>query len=114
MTNDSLYLVNHMLESEIERLVLFCRALRDRSLAVMPSETVAAVNAFGLIDSSDRDEVFLALRSILTLRIEDFPVFEELFDQFWNRFPQKWVERESSSEPKLKTRRPAPKQTSKG
>ena len=103
-----------MSESEIERLVLFCRALRDRGLAVMPAETVAAVNAFGLIDSSDRNEVFLALRSILTMRIEDFPVFKELFDQFWNRFPQKRVERETSLDSRLQTRRPLPKQTSRG
>jgi uncharacterized protein len=107
MTNES------MLEPEIERLVVFCRALRERGLAVMPSETVMAVNAFVLIDSSDRGEVFLALRSILTMRIEDFPVFEELFDQFWNRTPQKHVERETSFDSKLRTRRPSLKQTSK-
>src|SRR5215475_1735471 len=102
-----------MLDLEIERLVLFCRALRDRGLAVMPSETVAAINAFSLIDSTDRHEVFLALRSILTMRIEDFPIFEELFDRFWNRTPQKHVEREISFDPNLRTRRPSLKPTSK-
>lgn len=103
-----------MFVAETERLVLFCRALRDRGLAVTPAEAVTAVTAFGLIDSSDRDEVFLTLRSILTVRVDDFPVFAELFDQFWNRLPQKRVEREPSFNAKPQTRRPLPKQTSKG
>lgn len=103
-----------MLESDIERLVLFCRALRDRGLAVMPSETVAAINAFTLIDSSDRDEVFLALRSVLTTSVDEFPLFTELFNEFWNEPPQKRVERQTSPQAQLHPRHIAQKQTSKG
>ena len=103
-----------MTESDIERLVLFCRALRDRGLPVMPSETVAAINAFSLIDSNDRDEVFLALRSVLTTSVDEFPLFAELFNEFWNQSPQKHVERQTSLDAKSQARRTAPKQTSKG
>ena len=38
-----------------------------------------------LIDTSDRNEVFLSLRTILTTSVDDFPIFEELFETFWTR-----------------------------
>jgi len=82
--------------------VLFCRALRERGLLVTPSEAIDAVATLGLIDLDDRQETFLSLRSVLTSRIEDFPVFEELFEGFWDRLgrspqPRKVVEREDLS-----------------
>jgi uncharacterized protein len=84
-------------EPEIENLVLFSRALRDHGLAVTPAEAVAAVTTLRLIDASDREEVFLSLRSVLTTRVDDFPVYDELFEMFWNRLPEKLVEREEPS-----------------
>jgi len=87
----------------IEDTLLFCRSLRERGLAVTPSESVDAIRALSLLDCNDRREVFLSLRSILTSRLEDFPIFEELFDAFWGRpgevpQPRKLVE---SSTPSL-------------
>ena len=72
-------------EPTIEAAVLFCRALRGRGLAVTPSEAVDAVRTLSLVDRNDRHEVFLTLRSVLTSRVEEFPIFEELFDAFWGR-----------------------------
>lgn len=103
-----------MSDSEIENLVLFCRALREHGLAVTPSEVVAAVTALRLIDTTDRTEVFLSLRSVLTTRVDDFPVFEELFESFWNRVPKKLVERAASSSPSSNTRRVSPGRTNRG
>jgi uncharacterized protein with von Willebrand factor type A (vWA) domain len=82
--------------------VQFCRALRERGLLATPSEAIDAVTALGLIDTDDREETFLSLRSVLTSRPEDFPVFEELFENFWVRLgrssqPRKIVEREGLS-----------------
>jgi uncharacterized protein len=82
--------------------VLFCRALRERGLLATPSEAIDAATALGLIDLDDREETFLSLRSVLTSRPEDFPVFEELFESFWARLgrspqPRKIVEREGPS-----------------
>lgn len=76
-------------ELEIEKLVIFCRTLRDHGLGVTPAEVVAAVTAFHLIDSTDREECFLSLQSLLTARVEEYPLFEELFDQFWKGVPPK-------------------------
>jgi uncharacterized protein with von Willebrand factor type A (vWA) domain len=82
---------------QIEDLVCFCRALREHGLAVTPSEVVVATNALKLVDSSDREEVFLSLRSILTTRVDDFPIFTELFKTFWERLPQKLISSERES-----------------
>src|SRR5215510_7008386 len=82
--------------------VVFCRTLRERGLLATPSEAIDAVTALGLIDLDDREETFLSLRSVLTSRPEDFPVFEEVFESFWARLgrspqPRKIVEREGLS-----------------
>lgn len=82
--------------------VLFCRSLRERGLLVTPSEAIDAVMTLNLIDLDDRLEAFLSLRSVLTSRVEDFPVFEELFEGFWGRLgrnpnPRTIVEREDLS-----------------
>ncbi|MCM3900453.1 MAG: VWA domain-containing protein [Pyrinomonadaceae bacterium] len=86
-----------MAELENENLVLFCRALREHGLIVTPAEVVVAVTTLRLIDACDRTEVFLSLRTVLTSRVEDFPVFEALFETFWNRLPEKLVQREATS-----------------
>src|SRR5499426_2886352 len=82
--------------------VVFCRALRERGLLATPSEAIDAATALGLIDLDDREETFLSLRSVLTSRPEDFPVFEEVFESFWARLarspqPRTIVERERLS-----------------
>ena len=83
-------------------MILFCRKLRERGLLATTSEAIDAVTALGLIDLDDREETFLSLRSVLTSRQEDFPVFEELFEDFWIKLgrsprPRKIVEREDLS-----------------
>ncbi len=82
--------------------ILFCRTLRERGLLVTPSEAIDAVATLSLIDLDDRRETFLSLRSVLVSRVEDFPVFEELFEDFWSGLgrssqPRKLVEREMGS-----------------
>ena len=82
--------------------VLFCRTLRENGIAVTPAEAVAAVRTLRLIDLDDRQEVFFSLRSVLTSRVEDFPTFAKLFDEFWiglahSGRPRKVLERESRS-----------------
>ena len=95
--------------------ILFCRALRARGLAVTPSEVIDAVAALNLVDLSDRQEVFLGLRSVLTSRVEDFPVFEELFEDFWRRLggnpqPRKFIEQETLTNVKVRVRPSSQKQ----
>jgi uncharacterized protein len=86
----------------LNNTVLFCRTLRGHGLLVTPSEAIDAIVTLKLIDLNDREETFLSLRSVLTSRAEDFPVFEELFEDFWRRIghspnPQKNIESEAAS-----------------
>ncbi len=97
-------------ESLLDNTVLFCRALRERGLLVTPSEAIESVVVLDLIDLGNRQETFLSLRSVLTSRREDFPVFEELFEDFWNRLsrtpkPRKLIERESEHQVRLSSTR---------
>ena len=86
-------------------LVVFCRELRANGLHVTPAEVVVAATASQIIDTSDRDEVFLSLRSILTTSVDDFPIFEEVFKRFWNPV---------SSRTAVRIQAHTPRQTSKG
>jgi uncharacterized protein len=101
--------------SLLTHTVLFCRALRECGLAVTPSEAIDAVTTLKLIDSDDRQETFLSLRSVLASRVEDYTVFAELFEDFWDRLgrggqARKRVEREGETHLRLS----ASKQTGKG
>ena len=66
-----------------DETVRFCRALRDQGLEVTPSSAIDSIRTLKLIGMKDRQDAFFGLRSVLTSRVEDFPVFEELFDSFW-------------------------------
>src|SRR5688572_15764768 len=68
---------------QIENLVTFCRELRAHGVPVTSAEEIAAATALQLIDTGDRNEVFLSLRSVLTTSVDDFPIFAELFETFW-------------------------------
>jgi uncharacterized protein with von Willebrand factor type A (vWA) domain len=101
-----------MSEIEIESLILFCRELRMHELHVTPAEVVTAAGALQVIDTIDRDEVFLSLRSVLTSSIDDFPIFAELFKRFWNRSTNAFSERQPSAT--VRKQRSSPHQPTKG
>ena len=91
------------------RIVLLGRALRQHGVAVTPAEVVVAAAALQVIDEADRAEVFVTLRCIFTSRVDDFPIFEELFAKFWDSTPEKHVEREGMSKTTLQVRPGAPR-----
>ena len=91
------------------RTVLLGRALREHGVAVTPAEVVVAAAALQIIDQDDREEVFLTLRSIFTSRVDDFPIFEQLFAQYWDSTPEKHVQREGLSKTTLQVRPGAPR-----
>lgn len=63
----------------------FCRLLRQHGMPVTVSEATDAVRALEHLDLSDRDEVYLGLRSVLMARIEEQPAFDRCFEAFWKR-----------------------------
>jgi len=100
--------------------VRFCRALRERGLLVTTAEAIEAVKTLSPVDLGDRQEVYWSLRSVLTSRVEDFAVFDELFEAIWGSdghrsHPLKGLLRETSSPQAEGEERPlTPKRPAKG
>ncbi len=99
--------------SLLPNTLLFCRALRERGLVVTPSEAIDAAATLDCIDLDDRREVFLSLRSVLVSRVEDYPIFEELFEVFWNQ-QAPGREARKTLEPDHQAQLSLPRQTGKG
>ena len=68
----------------LHNLVLFCRTLRQKGLAVTPGQVLAAVDAARQVPLAKREDVKAALRAILVNRKEDLDTFNESFDAFWS------------------------------
>ncbi len=81
-------------------VVGFCRALRARGLTAGPREAADGLRALAAINVGSRRECYLALRTVLTSRHEDLPVFDEVFDAYWNP-PTANNEGEESAPPQL-------------
>jgi uncharacterized protein with von Willebrand factor type A (vWA) domain len=67
----------------IATTVRFCRALRARGLPVTPAESIDATAALDHIDICDASELQRALRIVLTSRVEELGVFDEVFAEIW-------------------------------
>jgi len=61
----------------------FGATLRLNGLPVTTGALMDSVRALGVVDVSDRDKVYLALRAILAGRLEEWPIFDRCFDAFW-------------------------------
>ena len=103
-----------MTEIGVERVVVFCRELRAHGLSVTPAEVVTATTALQIIDTSDRDEVFLSLRSILTTSVDDFQTFADVFKRFWKGSPHLLAARKATSESTLRSQSNRRRQSPKG
>ena len=68
----------------VETTIRFCRALRERGLAVSPEESIDAVRALSAVDLGDRREIYFALRALLTSRREDLPHFDRAFEAWFD------------------------------
>lgn len=64
-------------------MLRFGRVLRAAGLGVTVPELMDAVRALEVVDLMDRGEVYLALRAVLVVRVEETPVFDRCFDAFW-------------------------------
>src|SRR6059036_1924968 len=61
----------------------FGQVLRAAGLGVTVSEVMDAVRALEAVDLMDRAELYLALRTVLTARVEEHPAFDRCFEAFW-------------------------------
>lgn len=61
----------------------FGQMLRAAGLPLTITELMDAVRALEAVDLLDRQDVYLALRTTLVARREEFPAFDRCFDVFW-------------------------------
>ncbi len=66
-------------------MIAFGRELRRRELLSTSGEIVDGLRCMEGVDVSDREDVYLGLRSIFASKPEDIPIFDEVFGQFWRR-----------------------------
>lgn len=52
-------------------------------MLVTPTEVIDSLRALDTVEIADRGEVYLSLRTVLTARPEDLPIFDEEFEAFW-------------------------------
>ena len=71
----------------VTHVATFAAALRARGVAATLSDEADALEALGLVDLGDRNEVRLALAAALKVRLADRATFAELFDRFWRATP---------------------------
>ncbi|MBI1846294.1 MAG: VWA domain-containing protein [Candidatus Rokubacteria bacterium] len=64
-------------------MVRFGALLRQRGLPVTPGQVTDGARALDVLDLSDRDEIYLGLRTVFVSQPEDVPTFDLCFDAFW-------------------------------
>jgi uncharacterized protein len=67
----------------LTQTLAFGRMLRAAGVATTTSEVMDAVRALEAVDLLDRNEVYLALRTVLVTRREEIPIFDRCFEAFW-------------------------------
>ena len=65
-------------------LVLFAGALREAGIPATPGDEIDAATALAHIDIGDRSEFRLALRTALKIEYRAWPLFDHLFECWWN------------------------------
>jgi hypothetical protein len=66
-----------------ENLAAFGRLLRRTGLPVGPAETLAAMDAIGVVGLDDRRRFRATLRAVMVRRREHFELFDQAFNLFW-------------------------------
>ncbi len=65
-------------------LTHFCRVLRSHGLLISPQETSDVMRALSAVDMMDRGRVYWSLRALLLSRRDEIPIYDSLFERFWN------------------------------
>ena len=65
-------------------LTHFCRVLRSHGLLISPQETADVMRALSAVDMMDRGRVYWSLRALVLSRRDEIPIYDSLFERFWN------------------------------
>jgi len=72
----------------LSHLLLFARQLKQKGLKITPGRVVDAVRSLRFIDFSIRQDFASALKVNFVSSKEELAIFDQLFEQFWNRFQE--------------------------
>lgn len=67
----------------VDRIVAFCRALREEGVRVSTTHAIAALQAVSAINIADREQFYHALQAVLTSSPVEQAVFAAVFARFW-------------------------------
>ncbi|MBI2766957.1 MAG: VWA domain-containing protein [Chloroflexi bacterium] len=67
-----------------QRLIAFCRVLREVGVGVTPGRALDAARSLALIQVADRATFRAALRTNLTISVDEYEAFADAFDAFWD------------------------------
>jgi uncharacterized protein len=67
----------------VANLLAFGRALKQLGVKVSLSQVIDASRSLNLVDIAEKEDFRALLRSNLISQVEDFPVFDTVFDCFW-------------------------------
>jgi uncharacterized protein with von Willebrand factor type A (vWA) domain len=100
----------------LANVVDFGLQLRERGLLVTPSESIDGLRALRTVNIADRHEFYLALRTVMTSRVEDMPIFDEVFYSFWPSVLEEelWDEGSEQFDALPSSMRPAGEETGEG
>ncbi len=65
------------------RVVEFCRLLRERELVVTPGRALDATRSLRFVDVTDAQAFKAALRANLTVSVDEYTAFDEVFSRYW-------------------------------
>lgn len=69
----------------MHRLSGFAALLREHGIRVGAPEVIAAVEVLGTLDLSEPDSLYWGTRMTMVRRVDDLPLFDLLFEQYWQR-----------------------------
>ena len=68
----------------IERTLLFADLLRKNRVPVHTAKELDAIAALQYVDISKLSEFYMALKATMLVSNKHFPIFDQLFAQFWS------------------------------
>src|SRR5215467_1327084 len=85
-------------------LVAFCRFVRANGIPIGPKQTVDPLQAAKAVGVFDRASLMAALRAVLCSSKEEWDLFDELFEAFWNHTESERPSRNSQAHSQLQAR----------
>jgi uncharacterized protein with von Willebrand factor type A (vWA) domain len=79
----------------VTNLVAFVRVLRSAGIDAPVGATLDLIEALTHLDARARDQVYYACRSLVVKRHEQLPLFDALFDAFWQDHANPFAGRET-------------------